>query len=322
MGKILDGYKKRQNLILGLLIAIFWLMLFMQTISITKIYPDEAVKDFAIMRPVSVPTNGDVRTTLGLMEAEIGEAYSFDHLYNNVYALFILGLVALFMCFKKFNKGLVSKIVALGYSVFALYSVMFTNNMGHILKVHDTAYTFKLVLAVLMILVSLGGIAFVIADLAKNSWLKYVNVHIFLNSICSVLMVVGVGMMFIPFTFGEHTASIMGYLLLPNNYKSGFGSAFEASIQGFDINGIIMIPLLLLLIGILGSVFGAGYHKNIVVPVMSIAWALLCIIGCFTNELMVLDSKYIIYVVISVVIILAAAFNLYQHYKANAIYRQ
>lgn len=322
MGKILDGYKKRQNLILGLLIAIFWLTLFAQTISITAVHPDLVVKDFAIMRPVSVPTQGDVRTVLGLIQGELGDAYSFDHLYNNVYVLFVLGLPALFMCFKKFNKGLLSKIVSLGYSVLALYSIMFTNNMAYILKTYDTIYVFKLVLVVLMVLVSLGGIAFIIADLAKNSWLKYVNIHIFLNSICSVLMLGGVGLMFMPFTYNNYTASIMGYLLLPNNYKGGFGNAFAASIPEFDINGVIMLPLLLLLIGIMGSIFGAGYHKNIVVPVMSIVWAVLCIIGCFTNALMVLDSMFVVYVVISAVIILSAAFNLYQHYKANEIYRK
>lgn len=320
--KIIGGYKKRQNLILGLLIAIFWLMLFMNTISITKMYPNETIKDFSIMRPVSIPTNYDARTVLKLTEAEIGDAYSFDHLFNNVFALFVLGIVSIFMCFKKFNKGLLSKLVTFGYSAFALYSIMFTTNMAHILKTHDTAYTFKLVLVILMLLISLGGIIFVIVDLAKNKWLKFVNIHIFLNSICSLLMLATLGIMFIPFKFGEHTASIMGYLLLPKNYKSGFGSEFAASIPDFSINDVIMIPLLILVLGMMVSIFNAGYHKNMVTPILSIVWGVLCIVGALVNPLIVLDSKFIIYIVLSAIVVLAAAFNLYQHYKANEIYRK
>lgn len=325
MGKIIGIYKKRQNLILGLLIAVFLLMLFMQTISITKTYPDEAIKDFSIMRPVSVPTQGDVKTILGLIGGELGDTYSFDHLYNNVYALFVLGLVTLFMCFKKFNKGLLSKLVALGYSAFALYSVMFSNNMAHILKTHDTAYMLKVVVAGLMVLVSLGAIAFIIRDLSKNSWLKNVNVHIFLNSICSILILATTALMFVPFEFEGKTASVMGYLLLPNNSDfTGFAAAFErmiAETTEFNINGVIMIPLLLFVIGVLASIFGAGYHKNVVAPVMSIVWAVLCIIGCFVSSIMAIDSKVIIYIVLAVVTIVAAAINLIQHHKANAIYR-
>ena len=320
--KIVGIYKKRQNLILGLLIAVFWITLFAQTISITETYPDAAVKDFAIMRPVSVPTQGDVKTALGFIEKEIGDAYSFDHLYNNVYALFVFGIIALFMCFKKFNNGLLSKLVSLGYSAFALYSVMFSTNMAHILKTHDTAYAFKAVIAVLMVLVSLIGIIMIIRDLSKNSWLKYVNVHIFLNSICSILILATTALMFVPFEFEGKTVSVMGYLLLPNNSDvTGFAAAFERTIVDFNINSVIMVPLVLFVIGVLASVFAAGYHKNVVVPIMSAVWAVLCIVGCFASSIMAIDSKMIIYIVLSVATIVAAVVNLIQHHKANAIYR-
>ena len=320
--KMVGIYKKRQNLILGLLIALFWITLFAQTISITDTYPDAAVKDFAIMRPVSVPTQGDVKTALGLVEKEIGDAYSFDHLYNNVYALFVFGIIALFMCFKKFNNGLLSKLVAFGYSGFALYSVMFSTNMGHILKTHDTGYAVKVVIAVLMFLVSLIGIIFIIRDLSKNNWLKYVNVHIFLNSICSILILATTALMFVPFEFEGKTASVMGYLLLPNNSDAtGFAAAFERTIADFNINSVIMIPLVFFVIGVLASVFGAGYHKNVVSPVMSIVWAVLCIVGCFASSIMAIDSKMVVYIVLSVATIAVAVVNLIQHHKANAIYR-
>ncbi len=323
---ICSGYRKKQNLIIGLLIAAFLVLLFMQTVSISAVYPDENIKDFSIMRPVGVPTQGDSRTILTLMEKEIGDTFSFDHLYNNVYALFVLGLVSLFMCFKKFNSGLVSKLVTLAFSGFALYSLLFTNNMSHILKTYDSTYIAKIVVAALIFGFSLVAVVFIIIDLSKNSWLKYVNVHIFLNSICTILMLGATTLMFMPFEFNNHSASIMGYLLLPNNYKGGFANAFESAVMStgveFEINGVILIPLLLFVIGILGSVFNAGYHKNMVTPIISIVWAVLCILGCFINSLMVLDSKFIIYVVMAVGVIAASVINIIQHYKANAIYRQ
>ncbi len=318
---ICSGYRKRENLIIGLLIAAFLVLLVMQTVSITQAYPNENVKDFSIMRPVGVPTQGDSRTILTIMEKEIGDAFSFDHLYNNVYVLFVMGLVSLFMCFKKFNKGLISKIVTLAYSGFALYSLLFTNNMGYILKTYDSTYYAKIAVAALIFAFSTVAIVFIIIDLARNSWLKYVNVHIFLNSICTGLMLGATALMFMPFEFGNHSASIMGYLLLPNNYKGGFANAFAASVPEFEINGVILIPLLLFVIGILGSIFSAGYHKNIVTPIISIVWAALCIVGCFVNSLMVLDSKYIIYVVMAGGVIAASVLNIIQHHKANAIYR-
>ena len=325
MGKIIDGYKKRQSLIIGLLIAAFLVLLFMQTVSITEAYPNEAVKDFSIMRPVGVPTQGDSRTVLSIMEKEIGDAYSFDHLYNNVYVLFVMGLVSLFMCFKKFNKGLISKLVSLAYSVLGLYSLLFTSNMAYILKTYDSTYIAKIVVAALIAFVSVTAIIFIVCDLAKNSWLKYVNVHIFLNSICTAMMLGATSLMFMPFEFEGKSASIMGYLLLPNHYKGGFANVFERTITStgveFNINSVIIVPLLLFVIGILGSVFNSGYHKNMVTPIMSIVWAALCIAGCFLNPLMVLDSKFIIYVVMAVVVIAAAVINIIQHHKANAIYR-
>jgi len=322
MIKIIEGYKKRQSLIIGLLIAVLLILLFMQSISL----PGMEIKDFSIMRPVGVPTTGDSKTILELFEKELGDSYNFDNLYNNVYVLFVMGLVSLFMCFKKFNKGFISKIVSLAYSGYALYSLLFTANMAYILKTYDSTYVAKVVVAGLIALVSIGALVFLIIDLAKNSWFKFVNVHIFLNSICSAVMLATTSLMFMPFTFGNHTVSIMGFLLLPNNYKGGFHEAFRSSIGSVgkdfvEINGIIAIPLLLFVIGILGAIFNAGYHKSMVTPILSIVWAGLCIVGCFLNPLMVLDSKIIIYVVLAAVVIAASVLNIIQHYKANAIYR-
>ncbi len=322
MIKIIEGYKKRQSLIIGLLIAVLLILLFMQSISL----PGMEIKDFSIMRPVGVPTTGDSKTILELFEKELGDSYSFDNLYNNVYVLFVMGLVSLFMCFKKFNKGFISKIVSLAYSGYALYSLLFTANMTYILKTYDSTYVAKVVVAALIALVSIGALVFLIIDLAKNSWFKFVNVHIFLNSICSAVMLATTSLMFMPFEFEKHTASIMGFLLLPNNYKGGFVEAFRSSIGSVgkdfvEINGIITIPLLLFVIGILGAIFNAGYHKSMVTPILSIVWAGLCIVGCFLNPLMVLDTKFIIYVVLAAVVIAASVLNIIQHHKANAIYR-
>ena len=336
MGKIIDGYKKRQSLIIGLLIAAFLILLFMQTISITQRYPELPVKDFSIMRPVGVPTQGDAKTVLTVMKNDLGDAYNFDSLYNNVYVLFVMGIASLFLCFKKFNKSFVSKFVTLVYSGFALYSLTLSANLGYILRTYDTTYIAKIIVAALIFLVSLGAIIFFIIELAKNSWFKYVNVHIFLNGISAVLMLVTVALMFMPFEFEGHTTSIMGFLLLPNHYRgamnadgiyiNGFFETFRSSIGSTgkffeELNGIITIPLLLFLIGIVGSIFNAGHHKTMITPILSIVWAGLCIVGCLLNPLMVLDPKFIIYIVLAVGVIAASVFNIIQHHKANAIYR-
>ena len=247
-----------------------------------------------------------------------------------------MGLVALFMCFKKFNQGFVSKFLILVYSGFALYSLLFTKNLAFVLGTYDSTYIAKVVVAAIIFLAALIAIVFVIKELAENSWFKYVNVHAFLNSICAALMLITTALMFMPFSYEGHTTSIMGFLLLPGHYKGvtnadgmyvkGFYETFKASIgstgKAFEeLNGIISIPLLLFVISILGSVYNVASHKNMLTPIVSIVWAGLCIVGCFLNPLMVLDSKIIIYVVLAVVVIAASVINIIQHHKANAIYR-
>lgn len=339
MGKIIDGYKKRQNLIIGLLIAAFLVLMFAQTLSIAERFSNVEefqIKKFSIMRPVGIPTAGDAQKALRVFKSDLGDAYSFDCLYNNVYVLFVMGLVALFMCFKKFNKGFVSKFVTFAYSGFALYSLALTDNLGYVLRTYDSTFIAKVVVAALIFLVSIGAMVFFVIDLAKNSWFKYVNVHIFLNSISTILMLGTVALMFLPFEYEGHTTSIMGFLLLPNHYKGamnadgifvkGFYDVFKSSVGSTgkffeELNGIITIPLLLFLIGIIGSIFNAGHHKTMITPILSIAWAGLCIVGCLLNPLMVLDPKFIIYIVLAVGVIAASVFNIIEHHKANAIYR-
>ena len=321
MGKVIDIFKKKQNLVLGLLIALFLMLVFVQTVSITDAHPDATVKDFSIMRPVSVPTQGDVRTALGIFEDEIGDVYSFDHLYNNVYALFVFGLVAVAMCLKKFNKGLLSKLVGLGFGACAIYSLFATNNLHYILSTYDSTYIFKVIVAVLIALISLVSVIMIIADLSKNGWLRDVNVHAFLNSICAILMLAGIACMFIPFEYQGKTASIMGYMLLPSNYAGGFDNAFDRLLDNMTLNSAMIIPILLFVVGIMGSIFCAGYHKNAVSPIMSIVWAVLVALGCFINPLVRLDSKLVVYIVIAVAIVVAAVINLFQLKKANEIYK-
>lgn len=318
---MINFYKKKQNLILGLLVALFLGLILAQTVSVTDIHPDMAVKDFSVMRTVSVPTQGDVRTCLRLFEDEIGEGYSFDHLYNSVYVLFVFGLVALFMCFKKFNQGLISKLVTLGYSVMSLVLITASTNLAYILSTYDTIYVVKVIVAALIAILSLISVIMIIKDLSKNSWLKFVNVHIFLNSICSGLMLITTALMFIPFEFEGKTASIMGYMLLPVNYKSTFGPVFENWVADFSINSVVIIPILLFVISVLGSIICAGYHKNAAPTLLAMAWGVICILGCIINPLMVLDSKFIIYIILAVGVLAAGVVNLIQLRKANEIYK-
>ena len=322
LNKVFDIYKKRQNLVLGLLIALFLVLLFAQTLSMTSLHADVTVKDFSIMRPVSVPTQGDVRTVLGIFKDEIGaDLYSFDHLYNNVYSLFVFGIIALVMCFTKFNTKLVSKVITLAYGAFGIYSVLATNNMAYILKTYDNTYVLKIVVAVLITVISIGALVLMIKELAKNEWLKFVNVHSFLNGFCAVFMLATLAIMFMPFVYEKFTASVMGFTLLPSNYAGDFYKAYKSLLGDVTFNSSMIIPILVLILGIMGSIINISNHKNIVAPVMSIVWAVFVAIGALLNPLMAMDSNFIIHIVLAVATIAAAVINLIQHHKANAIYR-
>lgn len=318
---MVNFYKKKQNLILGLLIALFLVLIFAQTVSLTEAYPDIAVKNFSVMRTVSVPTQSDVKNCLNIFEDEIGEAYSFDHFYNSVYALFVFGLVAMFMCFKRFNKGLISKLVVLAYSVMSLLLITVTNNLAHVLSTYDSIYVVKVIVAALLVVLSAISVIMIIRDLSKNSWLKYVNVHIFLNSICSGLMLLTTALMFVPFSYEGKTASVMGYMLLPSNYNGGFANVFERAIADFNINGVVMIPIILFVLAILGSIICAGYHKNSAPVWLAIVWGVICIIGCIINPLINADSKFIVYIVLAVGTIAVGVVNLLQLKKVSDMYK-
>ena len=323
VNKVIDFCKKRQNLVLGLLVVCFVALLFVQTISITGVHTDATVKDFSIMRIVSVPTQGDVKTSTAIFKDEIGkDVFSFDHLFNNVYSLFIFGIIALVFCFAKYNKTILAKVICLLYGAYGLYSVVATKNMAYILSTYDGTFILKIVVAALIILISIASIVAMIIELSKNEWLKYVNVHAFLNCLSALVVFVTLALMFIPFEYKNNTASIMGFMLMPSNYSGGFLTAYRSLLGNVTFNSSIIIPVVVFVLGIMASIIGAGSHKNAVAPVLSTVWAVLVALGCFLNPLMSLDGNFIIYVVLAVVVIALSVINMIQHYKANEIYRQ
>ena len=323
VNKVIDFCKKKQNLVLGLLVVVFLVLLFAQTISITGKHADATVKDFSIMRIVSVPTQGDVKTSTAIFKNEIGkDLFSFDHLYNNVYSLMVFGIIALVFCFAKYNKTILAKTICLLYGVYGLYSVVATNNMAYILSQYDGTYVLKIVVAALIILISVASIISMVIELSKNEWLKYVNVHAFLNCLSAFFMLATLAVMFVPFEFETRTASIMGFMLMPSNYSGGFLTAYKNLLGDVTFNSSIIIPVVVFVLGIMASIIGAGSHKNATAPVMATVWAVLVALGSFLNPLMALDSKFIVYVVLSVVVITLSVINMIQHYKANEIYRQ
>ncbi len=324
VNKIIDFCKKRQNLVLGLLVVFFVALIFAQTISITGVHTDATVKDFSIMRIVSVPGQGDVKTSTSIFKSEIGkDLFSFDHLFNNVYSLLVFGIIALVFCFTKFNKTILSKAICLLYGVYGIYSLVATNNMAYILSTYDGSYILKIVAASLIVLISILSIIAMVIELSKNEWLKYVNVHAFLNCLCAFLMLATLALMFIPFKYNNnYTASIMGFMLMPSNYAGGFLPIYKNLLGNVTFNSSIIVPLIIFVLGIMGSIIGAGDHKNATAPVLSTIWAVLVIIGCLLNPLMVLDNRFIVYIVLSVVVIALSVYNMIEHYKANEIYRK
>ncbi len=316
---MINFFKKRGNLILGLLLAFFVVLIVMQTISVTGFH-DVNIKDFSIMRTVSVPYNSDVKECLSIFKDGIGEAYSFDNLYSTAYVLFIFGIVSMALCFKKYNKSIFSKVIILLYSAYSLYALTMTANLSYILKNYDSVYILKLIVAVLIFVLVLLQLVLMLKELAANGWFEKVNVHAFLNGLSAVVMLLTTVIMFIPFVYTKSkTASIMGYALLPENYKNTFDPYLESNIANFQINYSIFIPVVLFVIAILASFLCIGSHKNSAPTVLALAWGVLGFVGFIFSAFLKMDPKMILYIILFAAVIALSVINLVQFRKVKKI---
>lgn len=316
---MINFIKKKGNLVLGLLLLVFLVLLLAKTVSVTEIH-DVTIKDFSIMRTVSVPSNSDVKECLSIFKSEIGDAYSFDSLYSTAYVLLVFGVISMALCFKKFNKSFASKTVILLYSVYALYALTASANLSHILKNYDSTYIAKIVFVVLALVVVLFQIVCMLKELAANGWFEKVNIHAFFNGLNALVMLLTTAVMFIPYVYADSkTTSIMGYSLLPENYKNTFGPYLESHINNFNINYSVFIPIALLIVGILASFLLVSSHKNCAPTILSLAWGILGIIGFVFSAFLKTDPKLVLYLVLFAVNIAIAVANLVQFKKVNDI---
>lgn len=316
---MINSIKKRCNLILGLLLALFLILIVMKTVSVTKMH-DVNVNDFSIMRTVGVPYNSDVKECLSIFKDGIGDAYNFDSLYSSAYVLFIFGIISMVLCFKKFNKSFASKAIILVYSLFAIYTLIFSANLGYVYRVYDKTYILKLIVAVLIFAFSLGSVVSMLKKLASDGWFKNVNIHAFLNGISAGLILITTVLMFLPFAYkGEKTASIMGYALLPGNYKSTFGAYLSSNIDNFRINVSILVPVVLFVLGVIAVILLIGSHKNSVPTIMAFAWAVIGVLGFIFSAFLKTDPKMILYIVLFAAVIVMSVINLFQFKKVRDI---
>lgn len=314
--------KKWQNLILGLLIALFIGLLLGQSISLTGAH-DVNIKDFSIMRTVSVSHNSDVKASLRIFEEEIGDSYSFDAMYNAAYALLLFGVLSMVLCFKGYNKSFASKVVVLAYSLYSLYILTLSANLGYIYRTYDKNYIFKIVVAVLILAFAVGGIIEMLKKLAANGWFEKVNIHAFLNALSMLLMFLGTALMFVPFVFDKaKTASILGFVLLPGNYKSTLVPYLTSHIDNYQINYTVLLPVAMLLLAIIGSLMLLRSHKNAGPTIFALVWAVLGVVGFLFNQLLALDPKFIVYMIIFVAVIALSVVNLVQYNKVKKILEQ
>lgn len=316
---MINSIKKRCNLILGLLLALFLILIVMKTVSIAQMH-DVNVNDFSIMRTVGVPNSSDVKECLSIFKDGIGDAYNFDSLYSSAYVLFVFGIISMVLCFNKFNKAFASKAIILCYSLFAVYTLVFSANLGYVYRVYDKTYILKLIVAVLIFAFSLGSVVSMLKKLAADGWFKNVNIHSFLNGISAGIILITTALMFLPFTYkGEKTVSIMGYTLLPDNYKGTFGSYLSSNISNFHINLTIVVPVLLFVLGVIAVILLIGSHKNSVPTSLALAWAVIGLLGFIFSAFLKMDPKMILYIVLFAAVIALSVINLLQFKKVRDI---
>ncbi len=314
--------KKWQNLILGLLIALFIGLLLGQSISLTGAH-DVNIKDFSIMRTVSVSYNSDVQASLRVFQEEIGDKYSLDAMYNSAYALLLFGVLAMVLCFKGYNKSFASKVTALAYSLYSLYVLTMSANLGYIYRTYDKNYIFKIVVAVLILAFAVGGIIEMLKKLAADGWFEKVNIHAFLNAASALIILLTTALMFVPFVFDKaKTASIMGFVLLPSNYKSTLIPYLTSHIDNYQINYTVMLPVAMLLLAVIGTLMLLRSHKSATPTILALVWAVLGVVGFLFNQLLALDPKVIVYMVLFVAVIALSVINLVQFDKVKKILEQ
>lgn len=315
---MINFIQKRSNLIMGLLLALLLVLVFIKTISVTGMH-DVNVKDFSIMRTVSVPNNSDVKECLSIFKDELGDSFNFDWLYSTTYLMVIFGAISLVLCFKKYNKSFISKVIIFAYSLYTLLLLVLPTNMSYILKTYDRVYIFKVIIIALVLILSAVSIIMMLRKLASEGWLEKVNIHAFLNSICAFLMFAVIAVMFIPYEFANgKTTSIMGYMLLPGNY-SAFKSFLTSNNSAYAINSSIFIPVVLFVLAVIDGFLCIGTHKNPVPTILSLAWAVIGIIGFILSSLLHTDPKMILYIVLFAATGAAAIVNLIQFRKVRKI---
>lgn len=142
------------------------------------------------------------------------------------------------------------------------------------------------------------------------------------NLISIVLMIILLVCQFTPFwTYGENgeTASIQDYIWNPTEYGD-LEKYFKAEVSAdYDINSILLMPILVLVLAVAGAVTGGIKIGHAWVGAFPAVCGLVGVWGYLSKAVFQMGSHWGLHLALCVVLLIIGVFNLVDGYKSEFI---
>jgi len=140
-----------------------------------------------------------------------------------------------------------------------------------------------------------------------------------LSALCALLMLVLLILQFMPFwQYGEETnlaSSMQSYIWFPNDHKE-LTSYIESHIDDYNINQILLLPIITLVAGACGIVLCLIRGDHPAVHLFPAVCGVVGIWGYLSSPVYQLGSNWMLHLVVCIALTAVAAYALYQDYKA------
>ena len=131
-----------------------------------------------------------------------------------------------------------------------------------------------------------------------------------LNVLCAVLMAVLLALQFVPFfTEGDGQVSIGSYVWFPSDHKA-LDSQIAAQIEGYRIEDMIVMPILILVLCAAGIVLCIARMSCATSALLPAACGLIGTIGYLTQPVMRMGSGWQLHALVSAAMLAVAAVTL------------
>lgn len=304
---------KRLGGLLAILLAILAILMFVPSVElqVIDIEGELAMQDFGSVSYATVPDS--FRNVTDALKEEAPD-FDYNVLCGKILTLLIFTVVCAVICLRA-GTNVAAMLLTVALSVYGI--VTYTGSYSFYFA-HENNYIFHIVLMALAGLLALANVIVIIRRRAREK--QPVSVHAVLSDITAVLLLIPVFLMFLPFTFqtgSSVTTSIMGYVLFPLNHAE-LGTYLSSPSMlgaGYDINMAVLVPLLVALLGILGSIFALQSGTKLWTTILPLVWGLVGVIGFLASAFLALDPNRFIYVIVFVVGLVLAGINLALHIK-------